>query len=194
MIYRDAFGRPDALATVSMFGGIFAPAYYSLSHINNCPDRKWSGDTPAEAIAAEMEADGWRCSIRKNGFGQPVIDCVHSETQSVIDAKQAADNAKFSGAERGYIRFGAPPAGGRSRNHRDNILEGGVSCFDAEIAADGSFRLLLSPVSEVSYLAIADRPAYRLYGERVGTGSDGEPVLRVDRAIKLYMGSPTRGR
>lgn len=164
MIYRDAFGRPDALATVSMFGGIFAPAYYSLSHINNCPDRKWSGDTPAEAIAAEMEADGWRCSIRKNGFGQPVIDCVHSETQSVIDAKQAADNAKFSDAERGYIRFGAPPAGGRSRNH------------------------------EVSYLAIADRPAYRLYGERVGTGSDGEPVLRVDRAIKLYMGSPTRGR
>lgn len=186
MIYRDVLGRPDAKATISIFGGFGPyPAFYSLSHTNDCPDRKWSGDTPAEEIAAEMESGGWRCSIRKNGFGQPVIDCVHIETQAIIDAKQAADNAKFASAERCYIRFGAPPEGGRSRNHRDNILEAGVSCFDAEITADGSFRLLLTPILEVSYLTVADRPAYRLYGERVGTGADGEPLLAVSDAVKL---------
>lgn len=186
MIYRDALGRPDAKATASMFGGFGPyPAYYSLSHTSDCPERKWSGDTPAEQIAAEMAADGWRCNIYKNGFGQPVIDCIHIETQAVIDAAKMADAARFAGAERCYIRFGAPPESGHSRNHRDNILEAGVSCFDAEIAADGAFRLLLTPVLEVSYLTVADRPAYRLYGERIGTGADGEPLLAVSDAVKL---------
>ena len=188
MIYRDTIGRPDAKATVSMFGWCtpaFGSAYYSLSHVNDCPDRKWDGNTAPEAIAAEMEADGWECTIRKDGHGNPVIDCIHKETQAVIDAAQAAASAKFAGAEHGYIRFGALPDGGRSRNHRDNTLESGVSCFEAEIASDGSFRLLLTQVLEVSYLTVADRPAYRLYGDRVGTGADGEPLLRVDRAVKM---------
>lgn len=185
MIYRDVIGRPNAEANISLFGGLTSPAYYSLSHVNDCPDRKWSGDTAPEIIAAEMEADGWQCTIRKDGHGKPVIDCIHLETQAAIDAAQAAASAKFADAERGYIRFGAPPKDGRSRNHRGNTLEAGISCFDAEIAADGSYRLSLTPVLEVSYLTVADRPAYRLYGERVGTGADGEPLLRVDKAVKL---------
>lgn len=185
MIYRDAIGRPNAEANISMFGGLMPPAYYSLSHISNCPDRKWSGDTSPEAIVAEMEADGWKCTIRKDGHGKPVIDCIHQETQAAIDAAKAQAAAKFANAERGYIRFGAPPKSGHSQNHRDDTLEAGVSCFDAEIAPDGSFRLLLTPVLEVSYLAIADRPAYRLYGELIGTGADGEPLLRVDKSIRL---------
>ena len=185
MIYHDAIGRPNAEGNISMLGGLTGPAYYSLSHVNDCPDRKWSGDTDPADIIAEMEADGWRCTLRKDGYNRPVINCIHIETQAAIDAAKAEANAKFAGAERGYIRFGSLPEGGQSRNHRDNTLETGVSCFDAEISADGSFRLLLTPVLEVSYLTVADRPAYRLYGERVGTGADGEPLLRVDRAVKL---------
>lgn len=185
MIYRDVLGRPNSVATVSIFGGVFEPTYYSLSHISDCPDRKWSGDTPAETIAAEMEADGWRCSIRRNGYNQPVIDCIHIETQAIIDAAKAAETAAFRGAARGFIRFGDIPEGGRSYNHRDNRPETGVSCFDAEFAADGRYRLILTPVLEVSFLAVADRPAYRLYGERIGTGADGEPLLTVSRATKL---------
>lgn len=185
MIYCDAIGRPNAEANISMFGGLTSPAYYSLSHVNDCPDRKWSGDTDPADIIAEMEADGWRCTLRKDGHGKPVIDCIHLETQAAIDAAQAAASAKFADAERGYIRFGSLPKGGKSRNHRDNTLEAGISCFDAEIAASGAFRLLLTPVLEASYLTVADRPAYRLYGERVGTGADGEPLLRVDKAVKL---------
>lgn len=185
MIYRDAIGRPNAEANISMYGGLMSPAYYSLSHVNDCPDRKWSGDTAPETIAAEMEADGWQCTICKDRYGRAKIDCIHLETQAAIDAAKAQVSAKFLGAERGYIRFGGLPAGGQSRNHRDDTLEAGVSCFDAEIAADGSYRLLLTDMLEVSYLTIADRPAYRLYGERIGTGADGEPLLRVDRAVKM---------
>ncbi len=185
MVYRDALGRPDAKATISMFGGVCSPAYYSLAHVNDCPDHIWSGDTPVETIVAEMVNDGWHCNIRRDGFNKPVIECVHVDTQNVIDAVKAADSAKFANAERCYIRFGTPPKGGHSYNHRDNCLEAGISCFDAEITADGAFRLLLTPVLEVSYLTVADRPAYRLYGERIGTGADGEPVLCVERAIKL---------
>lgn len=185
MIYRDAIGRPNAEGNISMFGGLTSPIYYSFSHVNDAPDRKWSGDTDPADIIAEMEADGWRCTLRKDGYNRPVINCVHIETQAAIDATKAEASAKFAGAERGYIRFGSLPKGGKSRNHRDNTLEAGISCFDAEIAASGAFRLLLTPVLEVSYLTVADRPAYRLYGERVGTGADGEPLLRVDKAVKL---------
>lgn len=185
MIYRDAIGRPNAEANISMFGGLTSPAYYSLSHSNDCQDRKWSGDTDPADIIADMEADGWRCTLRKDGHNRPVISCIHLETQAAIDAAKAQSEVKFAGAERGYIRFGGIPEGGKSRNHRDSTFEAGVSCFDAEIAPDGSYRLLLPPVLEVSYLTVADRPVYRLYGDRVGTGADGEPLLRVDRAVKL---------
>lgn len=185
MIYHDTIGRPNAEANISMFGGLTSPAYYNLSHVSDCPDRKWSGDTDPADIMAEMEADGWRCALRKDGQNRPVINCIHLETQAAIDAAKAETQAKFAGAERGYIRFGSLPGDGKSRNHRDGTTEIGVSCFEAEIAADGAFRLLLTPVLEVSYLTVAGRPAYRLYGERVGTGADGEPLLRVDRAVKM---------
>mgnify|MGYP006987603846 CR=1 FL=1 len=105
-----------------------------------------------------MEADGWQCTICKDRYGRAKIDCIHLETQAAIDAAKAQVS---------------------------DTLEAGVSCFDAEIAADGSYRLLLTDMLEVSYLTIADRPAYRLYGERIGTGADGEPLLRVDRAVKM---------
>lgn len=29
------------------------------------------------------------------------------------------------------------------------------------------------------------RPVYRLYGERIGTGADGEPLLHVDKYCKI---------
>lgn len=185
MIYHDTIGRPNAEGNISMFGGLTSPAYYSFSHVNDAPDRKWSSDTDPADIIAEMEADGWSCMLHKDGCNRPIINCIHLETQAAIDTAKAEAEAKFAGAERGYIRFGGLPVGGKSRNHRDNTLEAGVSCFDAEIAANGAFRLLLTPVLEVSYLTVSDRPAYRLYGERVGTGADGEPLLRVDRAVKL---------
>lgn len=186
MIYRDAFGRPSARATISLFGcPPFSPRHYSLTCASDCPSRSWDVETPPEDIIAEMEAGGWSCSVRKNGYGEPVIDLTHIETQALIDEERSAQAASFDGAERGFVRFGNLPEGGRSRNHRDDRLEAGVSCFDAEFSPSGAYRLLLTPVLEVSFFSVSDRPAFRLYGERVGTGADGEPLLRVDRAVSL---------
>jgi hypothetical protein len=34
---------------------------------------------------------------------------------------------------------------------------------------------------EATWSAIKDRPAYRVYGEVVGVGADGEPVVRIEK-------------
>lgn len=186
MVYRDALGRPTAEANISVVGGAIGDAIYCLkSVIHGYPAHRWSIDTPIEDIVRDMEAEGFVCTVGKDGYNKPKIKCIHTETQAIIDAKKAEQAKKFSGAVRGYVRFGDLPKGGKSRNHRDDVLENGVSCFHAEFAPDGAYRLLLTPVLEVSYLTVAARQAYRLYGEVVGTGADGEPLLRVERAEKI---------
>ena len=186
MIYKDSLGRPNAEATISTICNVFTgECCYSLHSVSDCHKRRWSGDTTVDQIVAEMESDGWKCSVSADGYNRPRIDCIHIETQRVIDSANAAQAEKFANSERGYVRFGEIPECGRSRNHRDDTLELGVSCFDAEFAADGSFRLLVTPVLEVSYYSVCDRQAYRLYGERIGTGADGEPLLRVEKAVAL---------
>lgn len=132
MIYKNPLGEPDPRATVSIFGGIFEAPYYAMSVTSDAPIRKWAGDTPVQDIVADMEADGWLCATHKNGLGQIVIDCLHAETQALIDEIKAKQTEKFAGAERGYIRFGELPEGGYSWNFRDDRPEAGVSCFDAE--------------------------------------------------------------
>lgn len=110
---------------------------------------------------------------------------IHTETQSIIESERREQTIKFMDAEKGFIRFGELPRDGKSKNHRDNTLEVGVSCFYAEFAKDGTYRLLLTPVQEVSYISVSGRIPYRLYGELVGTGADGEPLLCVERYEKL---------
>lgn len=199
MIYRDVLGRPVAGVTVSFqrerssrvldpgtkeWRVQVDPSYFYTSSVCDYPARQWSGDTPVSSIVADMEADGFSCEVKRNGYNLPVIICVHRETQALIDGAKAAADQKFASSSKGFIRFGRVPENGRSKNHRDGTLEAGVSCFEAEFAEDGSYRLLLTPVLEVSYLTVRDRQAYRLYGEEIGTGADGEPLLRVDRFEK----------
>lgn len=95
------------------------------------------------------------------------------------------------------LRLGEIPEAGVSRNHRDDVLEAGVSCYRASYlapddpATDYSWaldRAGLDPVSTSIVVAAArDRraPLYRLHGEIVGRGSDGEPLVRVERAERL---------
>lgn len=187
MIYKDCLGRPNSEACISFVNNSFSPdeSYYSLSSVSDCPSRRWKKDMPIDTIVQEMTSDGWKCDVSKDGYGRARIDCIHAETQKVIDARKKAIDDKFIGAERGYIRFGSVPTSGQSINYRDNTPEIGVSCFEADFAADGSYRLHLTPILEVSWLTVMDRTAYRLYGDVVGTGSDGEPLLRVDKAVKI---------
>ena len=164
-IYKDCLGRPDAKATISVFGdkcGQPGTGYLALLSTSDCPNKKWDYlSRDVSHIVTEMESDGWRCVVSKDGYNAPKIYCTHIETQKVIDNQTQKSNDKFAKAERGYIRFGKCPKGGRSINHRDNTLEAGVSVFEAEFVGN-EYRLLVTPVLECSYLTIKDRPAYRI--------------------------------
>lgn len=89
-------------------------------------------------------------------------------------------------AEKGYIRFGDIPESGKSYNYRDNFYEEGVSAYHAIFYSDGDYEILShNPFEMYGMRLYSNRPVYRLYGEEIGTGSDGEPILRVDNAVKL---------
>ena len=186
-MYKDCLGRPNAEATISYRRDTWHPEMsgYTLHSISDCPEKKWSKDTAVETIISEMAAEGWECEVETDGFGFPRINCIHTETQNAIDERIKAQNDKFANAEIGYIRFGRLPKSGKSRNFRDGTEELGISCFEADIAADGSYRLHLTPALEITWLNVMDRDVYRLYGEVIGTGADGEPVLKVSKATKI---------
>lgn len=188
-IYRDSLGQPNSKAIISEFGAKYGqPGTGRLvfKTISNAPDRQWPYvSRDVSGIVAEMEADGWQCSVEQDGYGAPRIICTHIETQALIDHAQSLSNAKFANAERGFIRFGDLPESGYSLNYRDNTQEAGVSVFEAEFSGS-EYRILLSTQYEqASLLHFTDRPVYRVWGEVVGTGADGEPLLRVDRAVRL---------
>lgn len=188
MIYKNCLGNLEAKATISVFGANYGQpgtGRLSLQSISDCPKRVWPYLTKdVSGIVAEMEADGWECVVDKDSYNAPRIDCTHKETQVLIDATTKKANDKFKNAQKGFIRFGKCPKSGRSINHRDNVPEVGVSVFEAEFVGK-DYRLLLTDYLSVTYVSVANRPAYRVYGDVVGTGADGEPVLKVTKSIKL---------
>ncbi len=188
MVYLDPMGFPTASATVSFSRNCFSgkSSYYLSGTFTNYDGQEsWPGSMNPNEIVKYLEETGWACSMDKDGYGKPRIRCVHKETMKFIQHEKSKQDIIFENAERGYVRYGALPECGKSKNYRDNTLELGVSCFDAEFAKDGTYRLLLTPVLEVSYLTVMTRTAYRLYGEQIGTGADGEPILNVTKAEVL---------
>lgn len=85
-----------------------------------------------------------------------------------------------------YIRFGKLPEGGRSRNYRDNVLESGVSVYEARKMPDSSYIAFLSGVDQVSASLITTRDdIYEVEGSESGRGADGEPVLLDAKSRKI---------
>jgi hypothetical protein len=81
----------------------------------------------------------------------------------------------------GYVRFGQLPASGRSRNHRDNLTEPGVSVYRGTLTPGGKKALIhLNNTDALGALFITNRPAYEATGTEVGRGSDNEPCLGPD--------------
>ena len=189
-IYKDCLGTPNSKATISIFGSNYGqPGTGSLvlKSVSDCPENgtRWPYvTTDVSDIVAEMELNGWSCTTKSDGYNAPVINCTHIETQAAIDVKAKKVSDKFANADRGYIRFGKCPKNGISINHRDNTPEDGVSVFEAEFV-DKEYRLLLTDFLQVTYVSVVDRPAYRIYGNVVGVGADGEPVIKVTKAVKL---------
>jgi hypothetical protein len=84
-----------------------------------------------------------------------------------------------------YIRFGNIPEGERSYDNRNDCLEDGVSVYACE--RDATDEDAPEGVDEAYYLAgtmlqtvfsLMTRDTYLVTGEQVGTGADGEPVIR----------------
>ena len=94
-----------------------------------------------------------------------------------------------------YIRLGDIPSTGKSLIHRgDDIIgeEKGVSVWEC-IYINNQYRLLLpNPLNESAYDDIGDllhpyyyidKPVYKVDGDVVGYGADGEPLLTNIRSV-----------
>ena len=142
-----------------------------------------------EECISDMACIGFSVSSRRPSiYGEPFvsIDFVHDETKEVAEKEKEKARSRRENGEEGYIRFGEVPRSGKSYNYRDNFFEKGVSAYHAVFFPDGSYEVLYhNPFEMFGAYSYSSRPAYRLYGEEIGTGSDGEPVLKVIKAIKL---------
>jgi len=105
------------------------------------------------------------------------FDCGHTDigrpwgSGSVqVSGPCPACRAARIGEEIEFARFGEAPA--RSHNYRDGTSEDGVSVYEV---VDGEPQLV------GWYFEIVTRKEYRGRGVIVGWGSDGEPLVRIQK-------------
>jgi hypothetical protein len=97
-----------------------------------------------------------------------------------------------------YVRFGMMPENDKSFNSLDEFYEEGVSVYEA-LYRDGKFQILLPIINDTSINTLvncfntAQCLSGQIYhysrlnlvdGEYIGTGSDGEPLLKNCRIIR----------
>jgi hypothetical protein len=184
MIYRDSLGTPAPKAVIAgtdsvLDGGIkwSARGSHELYVTADC----------YEDLRDELRSLGWDCpdSAGTPGYVSVHLVVTHPATQAVLDAERAASAAKAEGATPCYLRYGDPPSGGRSRDQRDGSLEAGVSVYRGLLCRDGSVLLVAGRREHgAQSTMISDRPLYIVDGVEIGTGSDGEPLLRDARIVR----------
>jgi len=93
-----------------------------------------------------------------------------------------------------YIRFGALPKGGRSRNWASGEYERGVSVYRARYNVNtGTYQPFGAlPGAEIAHLLRGSK-ILLVTGDKVGTGSDGEPLLSNVRIIAELELEPDGG-
>jgi len=119
-----------------------------------------------------------------------------AEIESRVRAECAKPEQAEAGAkamrERRYLRFGLPPESGHSINHIDSQNpreEVGVSVWPA-VMYEGQLMPILPTYNHYAAVDIEwlmDRPRYEVWGTVVGTGSDGEPLLKIERYAALVQ-------
>jgi len=145
-------------------------------------------DQYREAIAA-----GWTAQMIKD-YNEAVKarNGAHLAAREARDAQAKAEAAaenlhNIAAAEQGtrtYVRLGRLPQGGRSRNHRDNYYEAGVSVYAAWMTDSTVYVDLRGGVS-VGVLMFSTASRYEVAGVELDeTGSDGEPLLTDARVIQ----------
>jgi len=129
---------------------------------------------------ADYDAQGNLVATGTDPFCRPTDDEL---TAWQAEAKVIASNAaKVDLSPPLYIRWGALPKGGKSRNHATGQPEKGISVYaarynpflDAYEYADTALA-----GAAITYLTVGAK-AYLVTGREVGIGSDGEPLLAED--------------
>lgn len=86
-----------------------------------------------------------------------------------------------------YIRAGYLPKGGKSQNHLTEKYEKGISVYEAIKKSNNSIYFLLPSMNASACVGLSSvfqgnhgmcKPLFEVTGDRVGHGSDGEPVLK----------------
>ena len=104
-----------------------------------------------------------------------------------IEARVAAMR---SNAQPVFLRWGTPPKGGKSQNSRDGLNEAGVSAYHAYLYPDGTIEIPNSTTAMIGAVSgFFSRPAFLLKGQEIGSGSDGEPVVKMI-GFKKVIGNP----
>lgn len=137
---------------------------------------KHSGLSPEDLYKLHLSSYGSHCSL--------LIDV---EAEEAERQKEAARKEERKLGTEIYVRFGAAPKNGKSHNYRDDTEEDGVSVFRAVLSADKeTVHINLNTQYALgTYLTVYDRQLYRVYGTKIGVGSDGEPLLKVTRSVKI---------
>lgn len=99
-----------------------------------------------------------------------------------------------------YVRFGALPEDGKSRNALTGELEAGVSVYEA-LERDGQYQILLPKMDPQAIATLGNcfnvaqglwgqehHPLHLVEGEVVGKGSDGETLLANCRVVRRIFG------
>lgn len=155
------------------------------------------------AIMVRLGATHWRLYNLDGSVARQGRADVFGEWPTDWDAEIAEHIAAYAAAAQdvpqytAYLRFKDLPRGGRSRNYATGQLEDGVSCYGLEWDVLGRCWEAVGCSNPYQYILNSMRgdevPAYIVTGERVGTGSDGEPIIRnaqiVGRARKLAGGA-----
>jgi len=178
-LLTDCLGMLDATALLSHNHD--ETEYYigSITQLGR-HEHVWS---TLEAARAELGTTGYIVS------SQPVnlagdYEITHLATAAAIFERQGADVAKWTPAAAVYVRYGALPPGGISRNHGDNTPERGVSVFHGQLLPSGQARAVPSNhVLFCTLLTLLGRQLYVVTGDAIGVGSDGEPILANCRIV-----------
>lgn len=185
------------------------PCYLFASSMGDV-QKQWSAGTSLEDIQAELKNNGWEASVDNEDISKRALVYYNLDAMRMLQGMllerpqdfvdeicehmpaycgEVSQVPEINGAEFGYIRFGAVPERGFSLNRYKGLPELGVSCFEAEVTASGDYKFIHLTDSLVeaihAFEGVSDLPVYRLYGEQVGHGLVGEPVIKVTKAERL---------
>lgn len=216
-VFRDPMGYLNPGANISLYGGSYGSitnnSYFSLRSLSNADQKytKWKFDIPdgatyqekeqilkekAAEIKATMEKDGWSVTVRKDGYGAPVLGLIHKETEAEQKRIDEGVDSRWASGKDVFVRYGNIPESGRSYDNVSGSYEDGVSVFKGRILPNG--KILIRPdnhVDTTTFHALSEsgRPLFVIEGEEIGIGADGEPVLsnatqsRPKDSVKKYF-------